>query len=390
MECPKCRHLQEATDKCESCGVYFSKLSSRPAATQSARRDKPRDTPEDARFGAGPIVVTAVVTGLLVFGFMRGRDKEPTSTDPRRVTERVILVEGPMAALPNQTAPAMPASVQSKSDNPSESGRPLEAARDATVLIETPLGLGTGFIISEQCHVITNRHVVEMDAAQVAEGVVRDRDTQRELREAESRLRYSIAAAEQRLRAIRNQPASNLEQATLERKIEEMRKVLADPEKYLKNYIVKAVDEAVRDGFSATLPDGSRYDSLDAKLADNADLALFRLPAKFCTHIRPGRSADLAYGQRLYTIGNPSGMTYTLTSGVYSGERVDGDLRLLQTDAPINPGNSGGPLITEDGRVIGVNTMVLQGTQGIGFALPIEAVFDAFPELDGVRAEAAQ
>jgi S1-C subfamily serine protease len=83
-------------------------------------------------------------------------------------------------------------------------------------------------------------------------------------------------------------------------------------------------------------------------------------------------------------------MTYTLTSGVFSGERVDGDMRFLQTDAPINPGNSGGPLITEDGRVVGVNTMVLRDTQGIGFALPIEAVFDAFPELDGVRDEAAE
>jgi S1-C subfamily serine protease len=74
-------------------------------------------------------------------------------------------------------------------------------------------------------------------------------------------------------------------------------------------------------------------------------------------------------------------MTYTLTSGVFSGERFDGETRYLQTDAPINPGNSGGPLITENGRVIGVNSMVLRDTQGIGFALPIEAVFKAFPEL---------
>jgi S1-C subfamily serine protease len=87
-------------------------------------------------------------------------------------------------------------------------------------------------------------------------------------------------------------------------------------------------------------------------------------------------------GSRLYTIGNPAGLAYTVTSGIFSGERQEGGQRLLQTDAPINPGNSGGPLLLESGAVIGINTMVLRGAQGVGFAIPIEAALDEFPELN--------
>jgi len=85
--------------------------------------------------------------------------------------------------------------------------------------------------------------------------------------------------------------------------------------------------------------------------------------------------------ERLYTVGNPQGLAYTVTSGVFSGERGEGNQRVLQTDAPINPGNSGGPLITASGQVVGINTMVARGMQGIGFAIPIEAVYEEFLQL---------
>ena len=204
--------------------------------------------------------------------------------------------------------------------------------------------------------------------------------------EARARLQYAIVAAQNRLRALSDEPAANAERVELERRIAEMRKQLEDPSQDLKKHIVNTVDKSARAGFSATLSDGTVYDSLDAEFADDYDLALFKLPANHCPHIPPGRSKDLAFGQRLYTIGNPSGLSFTLTSGVFSGERLDGETRYIQTDAPINPGNSGGPLITEDGRVIGVNTGILRDTQGIGFALPIESVFDSFPQLDASAA----
>jgi S1-C subfamily serine protease len=83
----------------------------------------------------------------------------------------------------------------------------------------------------------------------------------------------------------------------------------------------------------------------------------------------------------VYTIGNPSGLAYTVTTGVVSGLREMNGKSYVQTDAPINAGNSGGPLINEQGRVIGINSMVMRGVNGIGFAIPIETMYAEFPQL---------
>ncbi len=392
MKCPNCGHEQEATDKCASCGIYFAKWNSQAAAPAAKRTDKPAAAKEP-RIGVGALIITAFFTALLVFGFMRKGKAPMPVTDKHAVADRKAApVEAPReeeAADQGASEPAA-ANDQPQASAAAPAEKPLEAARNATVLIETPMGLGSGFIIDGQCHVVTNRHVVDMNGKRMAAEVLRDPKAQAAISRARNQLEEQIQMAEMRLQEIRSAhaPATNLEEATLEHRIAEAHRQLEDPTLGLKDYVAREADKAERAGFTATLPDGSHYESLSAKVADDVDLAVFKLPAKFCTPIKLGSSKDLAYGQRLYTIGNPSGMTYTLTSGVFSGERLDGDTRYLQTDAPINPGNSGGPLLTEDGRVIGINSMVLKDTQGIGFALPIEAVFDAFPELADLRHEA--
>lgn len=390
MDCPKCGHQQDGKDSCESCGIYFAKLQSRPTSTPAPPASRSRANPAEPGLGAGAIVVTVVLTAIVVIALMYGRSKPRAGTTTVQViTVAPRTVRPPVAATSPEDAslpPAPPlANVQPQSGEPLAAGNPLDAAREATVLIETGWGVGSGFIIDEQCHVITNRHVVETDGSRVANRVVRNPDVQVAMSEAQQQLQGAIYQAEQRLRALRNAPAANLERFELERRIAEMRRQLADPEKYVKKYVARKVDTAGRAGFTAKLPDGTQYESLYARFASDLDLALFKLPVDRCPYIPPGRSTELAFGQRLYTIGNPSGLAYTVTSGVFSGERYNEGIRLLQTDAPINPGNSGGPLITENGRVIGVNTMVLQNAQGIGFALPIEAVLNAFPELDVAR-----
>jgi serine protease Do len=93
-----------------------------------------------------------------------------------------------------------------------------------------------------------------------------------------------------------------------------------------------------------------------------------------------GRSSDLLIGETVVAIGNPFGLSHSVTVGVLSargravpsesGERVYTDF--LQTDASINPGNSGGPLVNLAGEVIGINTAVISGANGIGFAIPAD------------------
>ena len=92
-----------------------------------------------------------------------------------------------------------------------------------------------------------------------------------------------------------------------------------------------------------------------------------------------GASHDLMIGEPVIAIGNPFGLSHTITTGVISALnraiRVDDDRifrGFIQTDAPINPGNSGGPLINILGDVIGINTAIYGNAQGIGFAIPID------------------
>jgi 2-alkenal reductase len=142
-----------------------------------------------------------------------------------------------------------------------------------------------------------------------------------------------------------------------------------------------------------------RLDSGDAAEATyvggtpDYDLAVIRLRQNI-SGIQPipvGKSEDLQVGQTVLAIGNPFGLSRTLTTGVISaldrrlptatGREVVG---VIQTDAAINPGNSGGPLIDSSGRLIGVNTAIISGSgssAGIGFAVPVDVVNQVVPQL---------
>jgi serine protease Do len=108
------------------------------------------------------------------------------------------------------------------------------------------------------------------------------------------------------------------------------------------------------------------------------DLALLRIEDKDAPKFKyvPMGSADaLAVGERVFAIGSPLGLERTVTEGMLSTKtrQMQGEL-YLQTTAPINPGNSGGPLFNMSGEVIGVTNMKITFGEGLGFAIPVEAV----------------
>jgi S1-C subfamily serine protease len=146
------------------------------------------------------------------------------------------------------------------------------------------------------------------------------------------------------------------------------------------------------DSQKVTLGD-TQYDAKTVGVARDQDLAVLKIAAPRGTlfPIRVGTSADLQVGQKVFAIGNPFGLDYTLTNGIVSalGRTIQGVsgatiFDVIQTDAAINPGNSGGPLLDSSGRLIGVNTAIYSpsgASAGIGFAVPVDTVARIVPQL---------
>ncbi len=155
-------------------------------------------------------------------------------------------------------------------------------------------------------------------------------------------------------------------------------------------HVVQGDQEAI-----VTLDDNSNWEARLVGFDPNKDLAVLKIDAPL-GRLKPiliGRSDDLQVGQKVFAIGNPFALDHTLTTGIISGlgrvipAKQTGNLiqGVIQTDAAINPGNSGGPLLDSAGRLIGVNTAIVDPSEGssggIGFAVPVDIVNRVVPEL---------
>ncbi len=127
------------------------------------------------------------------------------------------------------------------------------------------------------------------------------------------------------------------------------------------------------------LKDGRRFTGKVLGTDPVTDVAVIKIQADNLPTAKLGNSEGLRPGEWAIAIGNPLGLDNTVTTGIISATGrsssaigvPDKRVAFIQTDAAINPGNSGGPLLNAQGEVVGMNTAIIQGTQGLGFAIPI-------------------
>jgi S1-C subfamily serine protease len=155
------------------------------------------------------------------------------------------------------------------------------------------------------------------------------------------------------------------------------------------NHVIMGASEA-----RVRLNDGRDYGASLVGASPAHDIAVLRIrvPERQPAPLPIGKSAELKVGQKVFAIGNPFGLDWSLTTGVVSAlnrslPAEDGRSvveELIQTDAAINPGNSGGPLLDSAGRLIGINTAIYSPSgayAGVGFAVPVDTVNRVVPQL---------
>lgn len=387
MQCPKCGHRQREENECGKCGIIFSKYSK----FQKKKQGELAAAQGPVSGGkVGLLLTVLLVLGLATGGFFYFNGQNKIGQLPNQQ----VPAQEPSALARQSATDAPPPTTstvdgQTRKDTASDglagqlavarpTGNSIEHARNATVSIVSPWGRGAGFFVDSNGTIVTNRHVVEFDSDQLAM-------IKRQASELKARLdneRSNLNLTRKRLGQIRDAEVRKQVVKNIRLREEQYSKY-QQHHAAMEEQIATIEQKSFRREGKVVLIDGTEYQVGSFKVSPTHDLALLSIlvyNSPFIQAVDNGRYPD--QGQRVYTIGSPVGLSHTVTSGIISGYRQYKEERFIQTDAPINPGNSGGPLIDEQGRVLGVNTMIINNTEGIGFAIPMSTVHETFPELD--------
>ncbi len=380
MRCPHCGFDQEQVETCQACGLVFAKYAQRQERLQKAETPEASvaQPPRNSGNKVWLLVSIALIVGLAAGGILRGKKAPEPAVSQIEVPEEQgteSSVDAPSSSVElNEFETEMPpATAKPTTSRPVVSS--IQQARNATVFIRTPWGSGSGFFVDGQGRIVTNRHVVEFDDKQLDE-----------LRSKISQLEGELKAEKKVLDRMERELSQLQDPDLRPRYTQILQGRHARYDKYMA--IKERMEGQLRNidyyspltDLQVVLADGTEYDISAVEFSDNFDLALLTLQDRTpdsATSIRPNFQ-PLDQGSKVYTVGCPSGLRHTVTAGIISGYRQYGDGLLIQTDAPINPGNSGGPLIDSRGRVLGVNSMIIEGTEGLGFAIAARDVWSEF------------
>ncbi len=368
MRCPKCDHSQASTKKeCDSCGLIFARYN----AVQKRRKKAEEDDAIARKSGSGLKLSSVAVLVLIAISATYYFTTRPPSDQQQNLQVAANNTPAATVAIPAKAATRNQST--NKKTNSAHHGLSIANAGQATVSIETPFGSGSGFFIRDEW-IVTNRHVIEMDTVKIQQAKTEHEKAKRYADLEEQKLR----GFRKKLHTIPEGPAKSQLIMIIEQKEQELGQTLGKLQTIEEK--LDRLDQPIHaSDIKIILADGSEYFANYLLVSENYDLAILSLFGSSHQILSKG-PRSLSQGDKVYTIGSPVGLRQTVTSGIFSGyrKRKSDDHVLLQTDAPINPGNSGGPLIDEYGYVHGINTSILANTEGIGFAIPIDAVFSEF------------
>ncbi len=386
MQCPSCKYEQKGSVECERCGIIFEKYKKRQErlAQESVISQEPAESSQKKGVPGWLLaLIVGIVSGGGTFYYLGiGTDNNPVPL-PQAVTTSAAESQ----SVGKKAAPLKKrsAGVSSRNGNTAEleglalqlsekysvnSG--IDAARNATVSIQTSWGSGSGFFVSPNGLIVTNKHVLKM----------KEKDMQK-LTDQIAKEKELLIREEKNLQYLKKKVAKVRDNELRQRVWEDIRAREKNLQKYrrahetLQEKVSIVENASPTKGVKVVLVDGSEYTVDSVMMSNRFDLALLSIDVWSAPYLTPAKGRG-EQGQQVYAVGNPQGLRHSITSGIISGYRTFDGVAFVQTDAPINPGNSGGPLIDENGGVVGVNTMIIRNTEGIGFAIPMKSVWEEY------------
>lgn len=274
----------------------------------------------------------------------------------------------------------------------------IEKATLSVVKIETPTGSGSGFFVSDQGHIITNKHVVRMTATKywkseqqkIESSEMKIEEVREYLQQKKLEMKkYETELADYKKRIVisAENDKANMQKTYnyyLKRYNNKKKKQRRITDNYLKSkdaiakHKRKIRQSRITNTFKVILKDNSEFYAHLIKLSPNFDLALLQLTGSYKTPFLKNRK-HFFQGMDVYAIGSPLGFKDYVSKGIIMGKERGN----IVTDTQILPGNSGGPLITPNGEVVGINTAVYRagetvGSEVFGYAIPASIVEKEF------------